>query len=186
MSTELPATTPQPATDATNSEPARELKSRVAGKGDLLAIEALHDIAFGPGALTRTAYRVRERQPMVSPFCRVLYDGASLVASVRFTAVSIGGRSGALMLGPLAVAHAYANQGYGRRLIAEGLAAAEGAGIEIVVLVGDPPYYERFGFRRAALGQILMPGPVDQARLLIWQPADAHKALFTGPMTGAV
>lgn len=68
MSTELPATTPQPATDATNSEPARELKSRVAGKGDLLAIEALHDIAFGPGALTRTAYRVRERQPMCRRF----------------------------------------------------------------------------------------------------------------------
>ena len=90
------------------------------------------------------------------------------------------------MLGPLAVALPYANQGHGRRLIGEGLAAAESAGITLVVLIGDPPYYERFGFRRAAPNQILMPSPVDQSRLLIWQPIAGQNLPFTGQLKGTV
>ena len=163
MSDTLPPAQSMPPTDLN----AAKFVVRSVRADDLPAIEALHDVAFGPGALTRAAYRVRERQPPFSAFCRVLYDGATLVASIRFTPVLIGGRGNALLLGPLAVAPAYANKGHGRRLIAEGIAAASAGGIGMIVLVGDPPYYQRFGFKPAVGDRIELPGPFDPARLLV-------------------
>jgi predicted N-acetyltransferase YhbS len=160
--------------------------SRAVRAEDLPDIEALHDAVFGPGALTRTAYRVREGQPRFTPHCRVLFQGSALVAAIRFTAIDIGGVSGALMLGPLGVTGAYANQGHGRRLLVEGLASARGAGIAAVLLVGDPPYYARFGFNRIAPGRIEMPGPVDPARLLLADLVPEAAANFKGRVTGDI
>ena len=160
--------------------------SRSATAADLPAIEALHDVAFGPGALTRTAYRVREGQPPISAFCRVLYKWQTLVAAIRYTPIRIGGRGSALMLGPLAVAPAFANQGYGRQLLGESLEQARHAGIEIVVLVGDLPYYARFGFVQVAPGQLQMPGPVDPSRLLVHQLQQRDgSAVLRGRVFGA-
>ena len=65
---------------------------------------------------------------------------------MRFTEITIGGTGGALLLGPLAVAADVTRQGFGRALIAERMEAAKSAGVHLVVLVGDEPYYGRFGF----------------------------------------
>lgn len=141
--------------------------SRTATAADLPAIEALHDLAFGPGALTRAAYRVREGCPPLSPWCRVMCHGPALIAAIRYTKIRIGGHGQALLLGPLAVAPACANQGHGRRLLADSLDHARSTGITLVVLVGDPPYYARFGFQPVAHGRLLWPGPVDPQRVLM-------------------
>ena len=158
--------------------------SRAVVADDLPAIEILHDAAFGPGALTRSAYRVREGQPPITPFCRILLNDGVLVAAIRFTAVTIGGHGDALMLGPLAVAPAFANQGHGRRLIAEGLSVAAAAGVAIVILVGDPPYYARFGFKRVPPGRIQMPGPVDPGRMLAAELVAGAAASYQGRVAG--
>jgi predicted N-acetyltransferase YhbS len=139
---------------------------RPATRDDLSAIVALHDITFGPGAYARTAYRIREGTPPISPFCLVSFLGAELVATVRFTAITIGGARGALLLGPLAVAQAHAGQGYGKALVARGVEAARVAGRSLVLLVGNESYYSRFGFVRVPRAQIKLPGPVDPDRLL--------------------
>ena len=154
------------------SEPASAIqpgafRSRPVAASDLPAIEALHDQVFGPGALTRAAYRVREGQPRLSPFCRVMFDGCVLVAAIRYTEVRIGESRAILMLGPLAVAPAYANQGHGRKLLAESLERARSADMQLILLIGDPPYYARFGFVVAPRGRIIMPGPIDAGRLLV-------------------
>lgn len=133
---------------------------------DQAQMEALHDVAFGPGALARTAYRVREGQPPWTGYCRVVELAGAVIAMARFTAVRIGGQEGAVMLGPVAVAAEQANRGLARRLMLEGLAAAQGDGVALALLVGDPPYYGRLGFQAIPPGQIRMPGPVDPARLL--------------------
>ena len=159
--------------------------SRAATAADQADIEALHDRVFGPGALTRSAYRVREGQPSVSPFCRVLHGDDVLVSAIRFTALRVGKVGDVLMLGPLAVAPEFANQGHGRRLIAEGLNAALAAGIEAVLLVGDPPYYARFGFSPVPAGRIQMPGPVDPARLLIAELIAGAAERYQGRVVGA-
>ncbi len=46
--------------------------------GDYAEMGALHDAVFGPGALTRTAYRLREGMPYHSPFCRVTRNAGGL------------------------------------------------------------------------------------------------------------
>ena len=150
---------------------------------DRNAIAALHARAMGPGRFARTAYRVREAAGGdFSPFCRVSELGERLIAAVRLTPVRIGGQAGALLLGPLAVAPDLANRGYGRALAAAALADARTAGMALVVLVGDEPYYARLGFRRIPRGQIVLPGPVDPDRLLAVELRDGALAESSGAL----
>jgi predicted N-acetyltransferase YhbS len=154
---------------------------RPAGPDDNSGIAALHERAMGPGRFARTAYRVREGAPQAfSPFCRVCLIDGRLAAAVRFTEVVIGGKVGGLLLGPLAVDPAFANQGHGRGLVARALEDARAAGIAIVVLVGDEPYYGRLGFHRVPRGQIALPGPVDPDRLLAAELVPGSLAGFSG------
>jgi len=164
---------------------APDVTTRPAQPEDSAEIAALHARAFGPGRFARTAYRVREGTGEVSPFCRVCLIGGEIVAAVRFTPVLIGGNGGALLLGPLAVDPAFANQGHGRGLVAQALEAARSAGITLIVLVGDEPYYGRLGFRRIPWGQITLPGPVDPNRLLAAELAEGALAGFAGVVTAA-
>lgn len=154
--------------------------TRPATSADAARISGLHELAFGPGRFARTAYRVREGTPAVSPFCRVALDADTLIAALRLTEVAIGGRHGALLLGPLAVAPALAGQGHGRRLVAESLETAKKAGVALVVLVGDEPYYGRFGFHPVNPGHILFPGPVNPARILAAELDAGALAAFCG------
>lgn len=157
---------------------------RAASSADIEAIAALNAQAFGPGRFVRTAYRVREGMPLISSFCKVcVTDTGALIAAVRLSPIRIGGESGALLLGPLAVAPDFAGQGHGRKLVAESLAAAKTRGIRLVLLVGDAPYYERLGFQRVPFGQITLPGPVDPSRLLAAELAEGALAEARGPVT---
>jgi predicted N-acetyltransferase YhbS len=161
----------------------REIVTRPATPSDSAEIRALHVRAFGPGRFARTAYRIREGAAEFSPFCRVCRIDGQLVAAVRFTPIRIGGRGSALLLGPLAVDPAFANRGHGRGLVAESLDLARAAGNQIIVLVGDEPYYARFGFRRIPPGQIRLPGPADPQRLLAVELVEGSLAGFSGTVT---
>jgi predicted N-acetyltransferase YhbS len=158
--------------------------TRPAVQADIPLISDLSAQVFGPGRFVRTAYRVREGTPDVSPFCRVAELDGRIIAAIRMTEITIGGRGGALMLGPLAVEQAFAGQGYGRRLIAESMDAARAAGRELVLLVGDMPYYGRFGFVPVPPGQIILPGPVDSARLLAAELTAGTLQRFRGMVAG--
>lgn len=165
--------------------PPSEIVTRTAGLGDAAALGALSARVFGPGRFARSAYRVREGTPAASPFCRVAFLQGRLVAAIRMTDVAVGGRPGAVLLGPLAVDPDFANLGYGRRLIAESLEAARAAGRELVVLVGDMPYYGRLGFKPVPPGHISLPGPADPARILALELAEGALQRFQG-LVGAV
>jgi predicted N-acetyltransferase YhbS len=153
---------------------------------DSTEIKALHARAFGPGRFTRTAYRVREGTPEFSPFCRVCMIDGRIIAAVRFTPIRIGGKGSALLLGPLAVDPAFANRGHGRGMVGEALEAARAAGIALVVLVGDEPYYGRLGFRKIPPGQITLPGPVDPNRLLAVELVPDSLATYAGRISAAL
>lgn len=152
---------------------------------DLPLLRVLHARVFGPGRLTRTAYRIREGTPPISEFCSLALLASEVVASIRFTEVAIGDTGGALLLGPLAVETRYAGLGYGKRLVAEGVEAARAAGRKLVVLVGDMPYYARFGFVQVPPGHILFPGPVDPARVLAAELEPGSLAAYRGPIAAA-
>jgi len=133
---------------------------------DVPAIETLHDRAFGPGRFARTAYRVRAGLPPFSPLCRLAERDGALVAAVRMAPVIIGECPGTQLLGPLAVEPALKGLGFGKALVPAVLLAARQAGDQLVLLVGDMPYYQRFGFAVAPRGKFDLGGPVDPARLL--------------------
>lgn len=161
-----------------------QFTSRSVTPADLPAISELHARTFGPGRFVRTAYRVREGTPAISRYCRATYLGDRLIAAVRMTPISIGGAEGALLLGPLVVDPDFAGQGFGKRLIAEVIEAAKVDGQRLVLLVGDGPYYGRFGFRPVPPGQIAMPGPVNPQRLLAAELADGAMAEMRGLVAG--
>jgi predicted N-acetyltransferase YhbS len=130
------------------------------------AIEALHAEAFGPGRFARAAYRLREGVTHDPALSFVAHAGEEMIASVRMTAIEIGGQV-ALLLGPLVVLPAYKGQGAGRALVRMAVRAAGDAGHRVVMLVGDLEYYGPLGFSRLRRYQITLPGPVDPDRVLV-------------------
>lgn len=133
---------------------------------DVQVLNELAVRAFGPGRFARSAHRVRESAAVVEGLSHTAWVGEDLAGSIRFAAIRIGERSGALLLGPLMVEPKWAGKGCGRALIEKGLELTKAQGHALVLLVGDLPYYERYGFQRVPPGQIQLPGPVDPARLL--------------------
>ncbi len=130
------------------------------------AIERLHDRAFGPGRYARTAFRLREGGGAATPeFCFSALVGTLLVGSIRLSPV-MAGAAPALILGPLTVDPSFENVGIGSALMRRALESATSGGETLVLLVGDEPYYRRFGFARVPDGQLALPGPVNPARFL--------------------
>ena len=95
-----------------------ELVIRPVEARDLEAISALHRSAFGPGRFARTAYRVREATPAITPHCRAAFIGDRMVAALRMTPITIGGSNGALLLGPVAVEPDQKGSGFGKTTLA--------------------------------------------------------------------
>jgi predicted N-acetyltransferase YhbS len=143
-----------------------DLHTRPELPSDDPAVEALQRLAFGPGAYARAAFRVREQAPHERALSFVTERDDELIASVRLTPIRIGAHRG-LLLGPLIVDPCCKNMGHGKALMRRALDEARAAGWAFVILVGDEPYYAPFGFRRLPPKQVLMPGPVDPARLLV-------------------
>ncbi len=130
-------------------------------------IERLLDIAFGSDRAGKTVYRLREGVVPVAELGSVIREDGVLKGSLRFWPVVIGdARVPALLLGPVAVAPADRGKGYARTLIWQGLERARELGYRIVLLVGDEPYYLKFGFTRAFTKALELPGPVDLSRFL--------------------
>lgn len=159
---------------------ASPVTTRSLSPDDVALVCALQARVFGPGRFARTAYRVREGTSAVSLFCRGAFHGDRLIAAVRLTDITIGGEPGALLLGPLVVDPDFAGEGWGRKLVSESLQSAREGGIQLVLLVGDEPYYARFGFGRVPPGSILLPGPVDPARLLAVELSAGAGARYRG------
>lgn len=123
--------------------------------------------------------------PPVAGLSLTAWTDDGLAGAIRFTAVSIDGKRGALLLGPLMVDERWAGKGCGRALIGEGFRRVREAGFALVLLVGDLPYYERFGFTRIPPGQITMPGPVDPNRLLGVEVVPGALEGFKGEVRGS-
>ncbi len=129
-------------------------------------VEKLTAEAFGPGRFTRSAFRLRENVPHEPDLSFVVHVGDQLVGSVKLTRIKIGNAE-ALLLGPLVVAQSHKNSGIGKLMMETSVAAAQKTEFGAILLVGDLPYYQRFGFEKVERGNILLPGPADPDRILI-------------------
>ena len=132
---------------------------------DVVAREALLDACFGEDRHTRTCQRLRDGR---APAEGLAFSGVrqgGLVGTVRLWHVSAGGVP-ALVLGPLAVEPSSRKLGVGAALMDHALAAAAARGHRAVILLGDAPYYVRFGFSAEKTGELSLPGPFERDRLL--------------------
>jgi predicted N-acetyltransferase YhbS len=135
---------------------------------DVVAREALLDACFGENRHMRTCQRLRDRRaPAEGLALSAVRPGRQdrLVGTLRLWHVSAGGVA-ALMLGPLAVDPACRALGVGAELMNHALAAARARGHGAVILLGDAPYYGRFGFSALKASELALPGPFERDRLL--------------------
>jgi predicted N-acetyltransferase YhbS len=89
-----------------------------------------------------------------------------VVGTIRLWHISAGAKRPALLLGPLAVHPSFRRKGIGSALMQAALKKAKALGHGSVLLVGDEPFYRRFGFCRALTEQLRLPGPFDRDRFL--------------------
>ena len=131
---------------------------------DYWEVEALYDLCFAPGREALSSYRLRDDVLPVADLCRVVRDGAGILAgAIRYWPVRIG-TARALLLGPVAVHPTHQGEGLGALLMRDSLERAAALGWERGILVGDAPYYSRFGF--AKLASVEMPPPTNPERVL--------------------
>lgn len=152
---------------------------------DSPAIERLHERAFGPGRFARTAFRLREGVEPFADLCFIARVGTLLVGSIRLSPVVIGQDVQAILLGPITIDPAFQSRGIGAALMKRSLDIAKAKGHRLVILVGDAPYYNRFGFNVVPHGRLTLPGPVDPARLLVAELVDGAFDGVNGPVKGA-
>ncbi len=145
-------------------------------EADWWEVEALFDLCFAPGREALSSYRLREGVPPVAALCMVARDCTGVLAgAIRYWPVRIGSQGApALLLGPVAVHPTHQGEGLGGMLIGESLERAAESWAR-VLLVGDEPYYGRFGFHR--LSSVMMPPPTNPARVL-------GRALVSGGWSG--
>ncbi|NGO51727.1 GNAT family N-acetyltransferase [Allomesorhizobium camelthorni] len=135
---------------------------------DIPAREALLDRAMGPKRRKKSSETLRRGRRPSEGLAFVARDMAgAVVGTVRLWDVAVGeSEAAALLLGPLAVCPSQKSAGIGSALMRHAIAEARHLGHRAILLVGDAPYYGRFGFSTEKTGRLAMPGPYEQHRLL--------------------
>ena len=130
---------------------------------DWWEVEALFDLCFAPGREALSSYRLREGVAPISELCSVGRDDGTLACALRAWPVRIGAAKAAL-IGPVAVHPTRQGEGLGALMMADLAERAADHGWPRLLLVGDAPYYGRFGFRK--LATVSMPPPTNPDRVL--------------------
>jgi predicted N-acetyltransferase YhbS len=140
--------------------------------GDVLARERLLDAAMGPNRRRKSSEAIRRDRIPAEGLALVARDEAGhVIATVRLWNIQAGITPGgrvvpALLLGPLAVDSAHEGKGIGGALMRAAILEAKKLGHGAILLVGDAPYYERFGFSAEKTTTLMMPGPFERHRFL--------------------
>jgi predicted N-acetyltransferase YhbS len=135
-------------------------------QGDIAVREAILDQAFGEERFRKSSERLREGRLPAEGLSFVATEHRRVIGTARMWGVDLGNGARALLLGPVAVACDAQRRGIGAALVKRALRSARKLGYDAVVLVGDAPYYGRFGFSAGKTGALAMPGPFEPQRLL--------------------
>ena len=147
---------------------------------DIAARDLLLDRAMGPNWRKKASEKLRRGRIPSEGLAFVARDiKGEVVGTVRLWDVAADGLHGsALLLGPLAVEPSLKGGGVGSALMRHALHEAESRGHGAILLVGDAPYYGRFGFSGEKTGDLAMPGPYERQRFLALE-------LVAGTLDGA-
>jgi predicted N-acetyltransferase YhbS len=145
---------------------------------DAAAREALLDVGYGCARFGKVSHRLRAGRQPSAGLAFVACDRGELVGTVRLWDVVAGDGRPALLLGPLTVHPEHRCRGVGSALVQHAIGAAARLGHRAVLLVGDAPYYDRFGFSAEKTGRLSLPGRYDPSRFLA-------RELLPGALDGA-
>ncbi|MDH3669000.1 MAG: N-acetyltransferase [Paracoccaceae bacterium] len=142
----------------------------------------LYDLAFAPGRAALSSYQLREGVDPIAELSTIVRDEFdAVVGAIRYWPVRIGDAgTPALLLGPIAVHPTRQGEGLGGLLMMDTLDRACSLGWQRVLLVGDEPYYRRFGFRQALTQKLDFPMPVNIERLLAKELVEDSMARISG------
>jgi putative acetyltransferase len=119
---------------------------------DSASVRCVNELAFGQ---RNEADLVDSLRANARPYISLVAVAAErVVGHIFFSPVSIESDAGAFAamgLAPMAVLPEYQNQGIGTRLVREGLKECQDLGHDVVVVLGHPRFYPRFGFTPASL-----------------------------------
>ena len=132
---------------------------------DVPAREALLDRCMGERRTAKSSERLREGRLPAEGLALTAERDGKVVGTVRLWHVEANGCE-ALLLGPLAVAPELQGEGLGKAMMREVISRAARRGHGAILLVGDAPYYARFGFAAEPTANLAMPGPVERERFL--------------------
>jgi predicted N-acetyltransferase YhbS len=133
---------------------------------DIGAREALLDQAFGETRARKSSERLREDRLPAEGLSFIASEGKRVIGTARLWDIALGNGQAALLLGPVAVAQDCRSRGLGGAMVRRAIQTARKLGFSAIVLVGDPEYYNRFGFSGEKTGALWMPGPFERHRLL--------------------
>lgn len=148
---------------------------------DWWEVEGLYDLSFAPGRSALSSYRLRDNVEPVKDLCLTARDVDGVLAgAVRNWPVRIGAHQ-SLLLGPIAVHPTRQGEGLAALLMGRCIVRAKDLGWARIMLVGDAPYYRRFGFSQ--LDGIEMPPPTNPDRILGLDLEDASWKGVSGLVT---
>ena len=131
-------------------------------------IDRMLDRVFGPGRGEKASYLYRENVAPVADLSFTAELDGELVGTIRYWPILVGPtQHDALLLGPLCIAQHLAGRGIGRALTFHTLDLATKMGYDLVLLVGDVAYYQRFGFVPATPYGFVMPAEKRPERLQV-------------------
>lgn len=136
------------------------MRIRAETPDDAAAIAAVNREAFGQENESRLVESLRSSDAFLPELSRVAVLDGRIVGHILFTRIAIRTERGqvpALALAPMAVVPEHQRQGIGSALVREGLETARKQGHAIVIVLGHPDYYPRFGFIPAATYGIRPP-----------------------------
>jgi putative acetyltransferase len=148
---------------------------RPEGPEDFGAIHDLNVAAFGPGSPEADLVdALRQAGAHVPELCLVALDSGEVIGHIFFSEAALESGDVVLALAPMAVLPELQRAGTGSALVREALRLAAGTGFPLVVVVGHPEYYPRFGFERADGYGIRAPWEVPPEALMV-HPLPAYR-----------
>jgi putative acetyltransferase len=148
---------------------------RTEGPEDIEAVFDVNREAFGQDDEARLVDALRLSPAFIPELSLVAVEGSRVVGHILFTRIKIRSPErtfDALALAPMAVLPGYQRRGIGSALVERGLESARDLGHRVVIVVGHPEYYPRFGFVPAGPLGIRAPFEV---------PGEAFMALALSP-----
>jgi len=135
------------------------------------AIHEVNLLAFGQEDEARLVESLRQSEDFIAELSLVAVEDGRVIGHILFSPIIIETGEAAipaLSLAPMAVRPEFQNRGIGSELVRQGLKECQRLGHKVVVVIGHPTYYPRFGFSSASAKGLESPFQVpDEAFMVI-------------------